>query len=112
MAVLVNIWLKAEQLEKLADGLKAKGEKGIAATVAVNDEVNEWGQNAAIYIDPQDKEKKRFYFGNGKATWHNGKLVVVKYDGGRDVAHEYAITGGADTPVVEVKQDDNDDLPF
>lgn len=118
MAILVNIWLSAEKLEQLAAGLKAKGKSGVAATIAVNDEINDFGQNAVAYIAPskEDKEKgkKPFYFGNGKCVFAKGRVVVVKYENDENVGYNYVLSGNGETQDAEseVGTETDDGLPF
>lgn len=52
-----------------------EGEKGtyLDISIAVNDEVNEYGQNVSIYENQTAKERSneepRNYLGNGKTVW-------------------------------------------
>jgi len=75
---MADMWMKTEVLEKLLATLKKKGENGIALTIAINDESNEWGQNLSSFVsqtkEQREEGKPRFYTGNGKVFWTDGKV--------------------------------------
>lgn len=81
MASLSSIYIKSETLETLAKTVKAKGEKGIELTISISDETNEYGQNLSAYVaqSKEDREikKPRYYVGNGKNFWNDGKINVA-----------------------------------
>lgn len=60
-------------------GIKGKDGKYKNYTIAVNDEVNEYGQNVSMYVEQtkeeRDAKKKRQYVGNGKVVWTDGTIV-------------------------------------
>ncbi len=81
MSALASIYLKLETLETLVSTLKKKAEKGISIDVSLSDTTNEWGQNVSTYVS-QTKEQReaktqRFYTGNGKVFWTDGKITVA-----------------------------------
>lgn len=81
MSALASIYLKLETLETLVLTLKKKAEKGISIDVSLSDTTNEWGQNVSTYVS-QTKEQReaktpRFYTGNGKVFWTDGKITVA-----------------------------------
>ena len=52
-------------------------------TIAVNDELNEYGQNVAAWIsqteeERKSKEKNRSYVGNGSVIWTDGKVIAAE----------------------------------
>jgi len=103
MSALTEIYIKTETLETLANTAKKKGVKGISITISINDESNEWGQNLSGYISQSKEEreinKPKFYVGNGKVFWNNGKITNgVKNETGNKT----------EKPI----SDDEDDLPF
>ena len=106
MASLNNVYLKLETLETLVSTLKKKGEKGISIDFSINEETNQYGQNISAYVtqskEDREAKKPRFYVGNGKCFWTDGKITVAKKE-----EQEY-------TPVKaeEVEQIVEDDLPF
>ena len=101
MALMADMWIKTETLKTLLSTLEKKGENGIALTIAINDESNEYGQNLSSFVS-QTKEqreagKTRFYTGNGKVFWTDGKVhKAVKQE---------------EAPAQQQEEDD-DDLPF
>lgn len=102
MASLNGIYVKLETLETLINVLKKKNEKGISIDIAINDETNDYGQNVSSYVsqskEDRDAKKPRFYVGNGKTFWTDGKIsVAAKKDEKKDPA-----------PTVN----DEPDLPF
>lgn len=104
MALLADIYIKAETLRTLADTVAKKGEKGISITISANDETNDYGQNVTSYVsqskEDREAKKNKFYVGNGKVYWTNGKVTL---------SEKKAETKQATSPV----QDSNyDELPF
>ena len=102
MASLNSLYIKKETLKILLDTLEAKQEKGVELTVALNDEVNQYGQNVSAWVsqtkEQRDEKKQRFFTGNGKTFWSDGKITVAK-----DAEPEAAET---------VKDEPGLDLPF
>lgn len=72
-----DLYIKLDVLETLVKTIKAKGEKGIAITISVSDETNQYGQNVSSWVSQKqdERDKPKFYIGNGKVFWNNG---VVK----------------------------------
>ena len=108
MASLNDVWVKYDTLKKIMHTLESKeskGEevKGIGITISVNDEANQYDQNVSAYIsqskEDREAKKDRFYFGNGKTFWSNGKQKTVKEMGNQE-------------PKVENVNKSGDDLPF
>lgn len=102
MALLANIYIKAETLKTLADTIAKKGEKGLSLTISVNDETNQYGQNISSYVSQSKEEreakKDKFYVANGAVVWTDGK--VVKADALKS------------KQVVEHIEKESDSLPF
>lgn len=82
MASLSNIYIKTETLETLLNVVKKKGEKGIYIDISISDETNQWGQNVSSWVsqtkEQREAKKDRFYVGNGKCFWENGKIAIAK----------------------------------
>jgi LDH2 family malate/lactate/ureidoglycolate dehydrogenase len=86
MASLLNIWLSKDVLETLAQTVAKKGDKGVSIDVSINDETNQFDQNVSAYVsqtkEQREQKVKRFYVGNGKVFWTDGKITkAVKKDG-------------------------------
>lgn len=79
MAALGDIYFKKETLQTIVDVLDKKGENGVSITVSINDESNEYGQNISSFVkqskEDREAKKKRFYTGNGRVFWNDGKIV-------------------------------------
>ena len=58
MAALLDLYIKVETLETLLKVVKAKNEKGVALTISINDETNQYGQNVTSFVS-QTKEQDR-----------------------------------------------------
>ena len=101
MASLNSLYIKKETLKTLLDTLEAKQEKGVELTVALNDEVNQYGQNVSAWVsqtkEQRDEKKQRFFTGNGKTFWSDGKITVAKE---------------AEPEAAETAKDEPNDLPF
>ena len=109
MKIYNNELLKLENLYKhlniktLLDVVSKKAEKGIEITISTNDDSNQFGQNVSSYVsqtkEQREAKKDKFYVGNGKVFWTDGKIVVGAK---KEETHNA-------TPITE---DDNSDLPF
>lgn len=102
MASLSSIYIKKEVLEILLKGVNAKQEKGIELTISINEETNQYGQNLSGYVsqskEQRDAKKDKYYVGNGKVFWTDGKITL-------------ATKKEAEVHTAEVINN-NDDLPF
>lgn len=78
MGALINIYFKAEVLKELAKTT----EKGIALTIAINDETNTYDQNVSAHVaqtkEQRKNKEKKAYVANGSVVWTDGKIVVAK----------------------------------
>ena len=79
MSALLNISIRVDKLpkEKFVQG--KNGAVYYNATVSVNDDTNQFGQNVAL-TDAQTKEEReakvaKNYIGNGKVVWTDGNIV-------------------------------------
>lgn len=104
MAHLSELYFKLETLETLVKTLRAKNEKGVSITVSANDEANQYGQNVSGWVsqskEDREAKKNRYYVGNGKTFWSDGKAPFVP-----ERPQQGAVQ---DAQVV----DDGDGLPF
>lgn len=103
MSSLSSIYIKKETLKTLLEVVEKKGEKGVEITVSTNDETNDYGQNISAFVaqtkEQREAGKKKFYIGNGKVFWTDGKISVAENK------------QGASRPAQPDNEDD-DDLPF
>lgn len=103
MSSLSNVYVKLETLETLLAVVKKKGEKGISIDISISETSNDYGQNLSAYVaqtkEQREDKKAKFYVGNGKCFWTDGKIEIAK----KKEVHEA-------TPMTE--QQEIDDLPF
>ena len=82
MSSLSSIYIKKETLKTLLDGVGKKELKGIEITISTNDETNDYDQNVTAFVaqskEEREAKKKKFYVGNGKVFWTDGKVVIAK----------------------------------
>lgn len=103
MAQLISASIDVSKISK--DKL-VKGAKGnyLNITIAINDEVDQYGNQVGIY-ESQSKEQreakeKKNYLGNGKISWTS--------EGGSSAPKQSAPTPPPAAPVIE----EGDELPF
>ena len=89
MSAIVNFSL---DLTKLPKEKMIKGKKGtyINLSLSVNNETNDFGQNASVFISQtkEEKDQKKNYVGNGKVVWTDG--TCVKATAGDAIVEEVA----------------------
>ena len=77
MSALINLSIDVTKIDKTK---LIKGAKGtyLNLTVAVNNELDQFGNNAAAYISQSKEEREakvnRTYLGNGKVQWTDGTI--------------------------------------
>ena len=96
MAIVINF---SNNVEKFPKEKYIKGKKGVYQnlTVVVNDEVDQFGFNAKVFVSQTTEERKakkpKEYVGNGRVVWTDGKVSTAKQS-------------------EPAKEDDLTDLPF
>jgi len=79
MAALTDLYIKFETLETLYNVAKTKKMKGVALTVALNNEQDKYGNNITSWVsqskEDREAKKNKFYVGNGKVLWTDGQIV-------------------------------------
>lgn len=102
MSSLNSLYIKTEILEQLLKTAQKKEMKGIELTISINDDANTYGQNISAFVSQSKEErnvqKPKYYVGNGKTFWTNGKIAVPPKE-------ETTIS---DTKIIQ----DEDDDPF
>jgi len=77
MGILADIYIKAETLQTLAATVAKKGDKGISLTISIDDKNNQYNQNVTAFVsqtaEQRAEKKPRFYAGNGKVFYSDGK---------------------------------------
>jgi hypothetical protein len=83
MSSLSEIYIKKETLETLLKTVNAKGEKGVSLTISIGDETNQYGQNLSGFVsqtkEQREAKKDKFYVGNGRVLWHDGKIFKPEF---------------------------------
>ncbi len=84
MSTLISGYITLEKLEQIIATVKKKGEKGFKFTASISERSNQYGQNIGYFAE-QTKEQRdaktdKWYFGNGKVFWTDGKIEVAKAD--------------------------------
>jgi len=99
MASLNEIYIPIEKLEKVVEVLKKKSEKGIKLTIATSEKTDQFGQSVSCYVsqskEDREAKKERFYIGNGKTFWTDGKIEVTP---SKDKKPEKAKEAQTETP--------------
>lgn len=102
MSSLASIYIKKQTLKTLLETVEKKADKGVEITLSINDDTNDYDQNISAYVaqtkEQREAGKKKFYIGNGKVFWTDGKIVIAK----KPEAHTAEVVDG----------NDEDDLAF
>ena len=114
MSTMVSGYITLDKLKEIVKVCESKNETGFKFTASISDTSNQYGQNVSFFAE-QTKEQRdakvnKYYFGNGKVFWTDGKISLgtkdqpiptseVKYQGGK-------------VEDVRVLQAGSDDLPF
>ena len=105
MSSLSSIYIKKEVLETLLKAVTKKKEKGVEITISINEEANQYGQNLSAYVaqtkEQREAKKDKFYVGNGKVFWTDGKIELPKK---KEEVHE--------AKPMNTEEEEADDLPF
>jgi len=84
MSSLNSAFIKTEKLKEILHILEQKEAKGLELTISISDTGNDYGQNVSVYVsqtkEQRDAKKPKFYVGNGKTFWTDGKIVLPKKD--------------------------------
>ena len=77
MALLINAYFTKAKLQEMLNA----ADKGLAVTIAVNDEANNYNQNVVVYKAQSREEREaktpKVYYGNGGVAWHDGKVTLA-----------------------------------
>ena len=119
MANLGKCWCNVKAIDKSRLKTLKSGAVGFNMSFAINDEVDQYGNNVSVWMDQTEDERKtkakRVYLGNGRLSWSNGVVTIVNKDNpdGVVVGADGVIAKAKAAPVeAEVEADVNPDLPF
>ena len=77
MALLISAYFTKAKLQEMLNA----ADKGIAVTIAVNDEANTYNQNVVVSKsqtkDERDAKAPKVYYGNGGVVWTDGKVTLA-----------------------------------
>ena len=98
MSTMVSGYITLDKLKEIVKVCESKNENGFKFTASISDQSNQYGQNVSFFAE-QTKEQRdakvnKYYFGNGKVFWTDGKITLgtkeqtipaadVKYQGGK-----------------------------
>ena len=84
MANLGKCWINVKNIDKARLQTLKSGAVGFNISFAINDEVDQYGNNVSMWMDQTEDERKakakRVYLGNGKLSWSNGVVTIVNKD--------------------------------
>ena len=82
MSTLISASICLSDIKKEKVTTAKNGKKYMNITISVNDDVNQWGQNASVYHSQTKEEREaktnRDYIGNGKVVWTDGTIKVAE----------------------------------
>lgn len=102
MSALTDLYIKKDVLKTLLDTLEKKGDNGISITISISDEPNNYNQNVSSYVsqtkEQRDAKAAKYYIGNGRVVWTDGKIVKVDYQAKQDQPQEQTQTSNNTLP--------------
>ena len=118
MSVIGNGWMNCSGMDKSKITKTKGGKMGFAFQFAINDKVDDYGNNVTIWHtqtqEEKDDKEKRVFIANGKANWTNGELTIVNKDNPEGVT--MSTTGGepvaTETAAATETADVDGALPF
>ena len=80
MSTMISGYFTLEKLKEIVKVCESKNETGFKFTASVSDTSNQFGQNVSFFAE-QTKEQReakvnKYYFGNGKVFWTDGKIAL------------------------------------
>lgn len=80
MAGLINVSIDLTKIDKTKI-FEKDGKKWLSLSVSINNECDQYGNNASITVgqskEERERKDKRCYLGNGKVTWTDGLISVA-----------------------------------
>jgi hypothetical protein len=95
---MISGYITLEKLKEIVKVCETKNENGFKFTASIGDTSNQYGQNVSFFAEQtkeqRDAKTSKYYFGNGKVFWTDGKVTLgtkeqiiqtaeVKYEGGK-----------------------------
>ncbi len=128
MSSFIAGFMSLKKLKEIVETVEEKDLKGFNFTMSIGEESNEFGQNMAMFAEQtkeqRDNKEPRYYCGNGKVYWTDGKISL----GSKSTMQKELppsddeLTGETEAPKKEAPKktagkkkeipDAKDDLPF
>ena len=92
MSTMISGYFTLEKLKEIVKVCESKNETGFKFTASVSDTSNQFGQNVSFFAE-QSKEQRdakvsKYYFGNGKVFWTDGKIAIGTKEQTTEVKYE------------------------
>ncbi|MBC7866228.1 MAG: hypothetical protein H7X88_01730 [Gloeobacteraceae cyanobacterium ES-bin-316] len=80
MSSFIAGFMSLKKLKEIVETVEEKDLKGFNFTMSIGEESNEYGQNVAMFAEQtkeqRDEKQPRYYCGNGKVYWTDGKISL------------------------------------
>ena len=108
---MISGYITLEKMKEIVKVCESKNENGFKFTASISDQSNQFGQNVSFFAE-QTKEQRdakvnKYYFGNGKVFWTDGKITLGNKEQPIPTA-DVKFQGGKIEPVQVIETD----LPF
>jgi len=92
MSTMLSGYFTLEKLKEIVKFCESKNETGFKFTASISDTSNQFGQNVSFFAE-QSKEQRdakvsKYYFGNGKVFWTDGKIALGTKEQSAEVKYE------------------------
>jgi hypothetical protein len=92
MSTMISGYFTLEKLKEIVKVCESKNETGFKFTASISDTSNQFGQNVSFFAE-QSKEQRdakvnKYYFGNGKVFWTDGKIAIGTKEQTTEVKYE------------------------
>jgi len=92
MSTMISGYFTLDKLKEIVKVCESKNETGFKFTASVSDTSNQFGQNVSFFAE-QSKEQRdakvsKYYFGNGKVFWTDGKIAIGTKEQTTEVKYE------------------------
>ena len=92
MSTMISGYFTLEKMKEIVKVCESKNETGFKFTASVSDTSNQFGQNVSFFAE-QSKEQRdakvsKYYFGNGKVFWTDGKIAIGTKEQTTEVKYE------------------------
>jgi hypothetical protein len=108
---MISGYFTLDKLKEIVKVCESKNENGFKFTASISDTSSQYGQNVSFFAE-QTKEQRdakvsKYYFGNGKVFWTDGKITLGTKEQTISI-NEVKYNAGSVEPVQVIETD----LPF